>query len=738
MSIAENAQERTTEIKAANIPEELKVLKQWVNWAGIWNEEREKLNKPPMTANGRNASPTGEGTWTTLEKSLAAVGRAGVYTDNARKRRHVTLDGIGLAGLGRTRYTGVDLDNCVNPETGEINPAALEIVEALDSYTEISPSGEGLRILLEAGKPPTWCANKGGATEIEVYDKGRFLTVTGHHLEGTPRTIEGRQDALDAFMVEHAPPPVAGTGRPKAEYKGPEGYVLDLDGWLDEFGVVVFKPVRDATSERAYAIECPWAHEHTGGDTSGTKVGQYPSGAPWFKCWHGHCDGRRWEQFREELDPEAYRKVGITVGGRAAGGFSVVSGGRVERERAWPTMEEEAYRGIFGRIVQVAEEHTEGDPVALLASAFTAFGSAVGRGAYMQIGATRHHPNLFCAIVGDTAKGRKGSTWDPVENIMHASDRHWTEQRIQSGLSSGEGLISEVRDSIAAPDKDGKMRTVDAGVSDKRLLVQEGELSQALKVMKREGNTLSPVLRNAWDGKTLKTMVKHSPLRATSPHVSILGHITTGELVKHLTETEMANGLANRFVWMLVKRSKRLPFGGEWHTVNLQPISREIVGALEFAAGERRMSWAEDAKPLWVEAYDTLTEDRPGMFGAVTARAEAQTLRLAMLYALADCSYEIRRTHVESALAVWEYAEESARYIFGDAIGDADADKVLEELKAREEGMTRTEVRDLFGRNRSGEELDRVMEVLAEAGRIRVSKHREGGSKKPVERWHAA
>ena len=423
---------------------------------------------------------------------------------------------------------------------------------------------------------------------------------------------------------------------------------------------------------------------------------------------------------------------------RVPGGFSVVSGGRVERERIWPTMEEEAYRGIFGRIVELAEEHTEGDPVALLASAVTAFGSAVGRGAYMQVGATRHHANLFCGIVGDTAKGRKGSTWDPVENIMHASDRRWTEQRIQSGLSSGEGLISEVRDRVETPDKDGKMKVVDAGVMDKRLLVMEGELSQALKVMKREGNTLSPVLRNAWDGKTLKTMVKHSPLRATNPHVCILGHITTGELVKHLTETEMANGLANRFVWMLAKRSKRLPFGGEWHTVNLQPISREIVGILQFAAGEHRMGWADDARPLWMEAYDALTEDRPGMFGAVTARAEAQTLRLAMLYALADCSYEIRRTHVESALAVWEYAEESARYIFGDAIGDAGADKVLEELKAREEGMTRTEIRDLFGRNRSGEELDRIMEVLAEAGRIRVTRHRENGSKKPVERWHAA
>ena len=126
------------------------------------------------------------------------------------------------------------------------------------------------------------------------------------------------------------------------------------------------------------------------------------------------------------------------------------------------------------------------------------------------------------------------------------------------------------------------------------------------------------------------------------------------------------------------------------------------------------------------------------MFGAVTARAEAQTLRLAMLYALADLSEEIKRTHVESALAIWEYAEESARYVFGDAIGDPDADKVLEALKECEEGMTRTEIRDLFGRNKSGEELDRIFTVLSEAGRVRQTRHREKDSKKPVERWYAA
>ena len=313
MSINHAGQERTREIQPENIPDELRGLKQWVNWAGIWSEDKENFSKPPMTSGGRNASSTKPGTWTTLEKSLAALGRDAIYTDSAGQKHSVTLDGVGLAGLERTGWSGIDLDHCVNPVSGEINAAARKIVEHFDSYTEITPSGEGLRIWIEAEKPPTWSANKTGETDIEVYDKGRFFTVTGRHLEGTPWTVEKRQEALDAFMAQHAPECPKTERRP---YTGPEGYVFDLEGLLGKSGVAVLSQARDETSKTAYRIVCPWAHEHTGHDTSGTRVGQYDSGAPWFQCDHGHCDGRRWEQFREELDPEAYRKVELRVGGK--------------------------------------------------------------------------------------------------------------------------------------------------------------------------------------------------------------------------------------------------------------------------------------------------------------------------------------------------------------------------------------------------------------------------------------
>jgi hypothetical protein len=404
------------------------------------------------------------------------------------------------------------------------------------------------------------------------------------------------------------------------------------------------------------------------------------------------------------------------------------------QEKPEPKMHGAAYRGLLGEIVELAEPHIEGDPTALLLSTIVAFGNAMGRGPYVQIGATKHRTNLYAGIVGDTAKARKGMTWEPIEDVMQAADEVWARGRISSGLSSGEGLIAEVRDPLEMPDKNGDMKIIHPGVDDKRLLVMEGELSQVLKVMKREGNTLSPILRNAWDGRSLKTMVKHDPLRATDPHISIIGHITSAELTKYLTETEMANGLANRFIWVKVKRSKELPFGGEWWKVNIAPVSRRLVEIFANTSADTRMRWSEEAKPYWAEAYKVLTSDRPGLFGAVTARAEAQTLRLSMIYALADDSTLIKRSHIESAIAVWQYAEESARAIFGNLIGDPDADKVLTALEEHGE-LTRTEVRDLFERHKGKEALDRIRDLLLRAGRIVVERIPQEGSRKSSEVW---
>src|SRR5262249_15896354 len=142
-------------------------------------------------------------------------------------------------------------------------------------------------------------------------------------------------------------------------------------------------------------------------------------------------------------------------------------------------------------------------------------------------------------------------------------------RRIESGLSSGEGVIWAVRDSTKRMVKEGKgaqanmvEEEIDPGVSDKRLLVAESEFAGGLRVMGREGNILSRVLRDAWDRGDLGTMTKNSPARATGACISVIGHITQTELRQCLDKTEMANGFGNRILFACVRRSKRLPFGG--------------------------------------------------------------------------------------------------------------------------------------------------------------------------------
>jgi hypothetical protein len=142
----------------------------------------EIVSKPPYQPNGSLAASTGSDTWVSYQEALAAYNRGG-------------FNGVGFVLTDDDPYTAWDLDHCVNKNTGEIAPWALEIVQTLNSYTEISPSGEGLRILVKATLPKG--RRKKGSTE--VYCTGRYVNLTGNHLTGTPATIEYRDAEVHAL-----------------------------------------------------------------------------------------------------------------------------------------------------------------------------------------------------------------------------------------------------------------------------------------------------------------------------------------------------------------------------------------------------------------------------------------------------------------------------------------------------------------------------------------------------------
>ncbi|MEI6714160.1 MAG: DUF3987 domain-containing protein [Verrucomicrobiota bacterium] len=399
-----------------------------------------------------------------------------------------------------------------------------------------------------------------------------------------------------------------------------------------------------------------------------------------------------------------------------------------------PKLPDAALYGVAGEIVRKLDPYTEADQAALLFEFLACFGSVIGRTAHFPIEATRHHSNLFAVIVGQSAKARKGTSWDRIHSIFQEVDPDWASNRVKGGCSSGEGILAQVQDDRF--DKDGE---VIEGIKDKRLALVEPEFALVLRVLKRDCNTLSSVLRNLWDGKTLETLVKNNPMKATGAHGSIVGQITVEELKKEIRDTaEMFNGFANRFLWVYATRSKMLPRSAPIPAGYLSAEVQRIAEAVAFAKRQGAIWRDEAAEALWATVYTGVLAYEPtGLLGGVVSRSEAQVVRLSLIFALLDCSDEIRVCHLWAALACWQYCGESAQFIFGEAQADPMSRKVLDALRGKPEGLTRTQIqKDAFNNNCPAEKLNATLKALEQAGQAR--REQRQGQRGEVDHWFLA
>jgi hypothetical protein len=281
---------------------------------------------------------------------------------------------------------------------------------------------------------------------------------------------------------------------------------------------------------------------------------------------------------------------------------------------SWPTIDNAAYSGLVGDIVQTLLPHTEADPVALLIQTLTTAGNVIGQLPHYQVEGDQHRTNLFAVVVGDSAKGRKGVSLGRVRSVVKTADETWASDRISSGLSSGEGFIYQVRDPVEKYDpKDKCSEIVDPGTTDKRLMIVEPEFASAISVAERHGNTLSPLIRRAWDGDKLSTLTRNSPLTASGAHISIIGHITVDELRARINRTELANGFANRFLFVLSRRSKILPFGGSLIDSEILHLGEKLTATIEKAKVVGRVSMTGKSRSKWAAVYPALSAAKPGL-----------------------------------------------------------------------------------------------------------------------------
>src|SRR5439155_13125195 len=290
-----------------------------------------------------------------------------------------------------------------------------------------------------------------------------------------------------------------------------------------------------------------------------------------------------------------------------------------------------------------------------------------------------------------------------------------------------EGLIHAVRDPVTST-KNGEEVVTDPGVADKRFLCLETEFSAVLKQFRRDSNILSNTLRQAWDGKrVLRTLTKTSPTRATDAHISVLGHATPDDLRSHLTDLDIANGVANRFLFVASGRARVDPLPQRL-TADVRPrITQHVRAVLDHGRTLGHVPRTPAAERLWCDLYPEVSRHRPGLLGALLARGPAHLVRLELIFALLAQGEARDAEHLTAAAAWRDYCSASTAIIFANGPGNDAADRIRSEMLVGDQ-LTLSQVREqIFAKKIASARLADALDLLRALGEVEMEQRESGG-----------
>ncbi|NKQ54409.1 DUF3987 domain-containing protein [Amycolatopsis sp. K13G38] len=386
-----------------------------------------------------------------------------------------------------------------------------------------------------------------------------------------------------------------------------------------------------------------------------------------------------------------------------------------------PTLDETALDCYLGHLVSKLDATTEADPVAVLASLLCAAGVHLGQGPHVRAGDDPHPLLVWPLIVGRTSSGRKGTSWSTARRLLDAADTEFNRANIKSGLSSGEGLAERF---AIKEDED----PADAEGRDLRLMVMEAEWGGVMAKMRREGNSLSAILRSAWEGGDLSTLTVTARV-APNSHVGILAHITPQEFRAKVSDSDLAGGTYNRFLPLAVARSKFLPFSQGADPDVLRQLGGELADRLAAGAKLGTLGFTGEAAELWRALYirfSTDTNERPQVEQFIS-RAVPNCLRIAAIHAALDGEPVIHPAHLHAAAALVRYSIDTARAIFTDT--QTPARLVAWIAEAGPGGRTKKEITTgFFGGHTKAQQINAMLAQLADARLInRATRPRADG-----------
>ena len=416
---------------------------------------------------------------------------------------------------------------------------------------------------------------------------------------------------------------------------------------------------------------------------------------------------------------------------------------QIDNHRNAPRPDPVCLYGLIGDVARAGAENTEANPFAIAANFIAYMSAAVGRGPFMAVGNTWHHCRAFTLHVGRSGRGRKGDAVSLVHRIDRAlRDLVKDDEALHmldvapkvhgGGLSSREGLVFLIHDGYSEGKNDIPP------IADKRLWVVESEFANILQQSKRDGNTLSPALRDCWDGVSLKPATKSNRLYCTDPHVCLSGAITPTELLSVMATKDLTNGFANRFLMFWAERTQIVPFSTSTPQDEVNRLASRVMDVLTFCGAQFydekkdsiEITMTAAAKAVYVKLYrGELNDSSAGeRITALIERRAPMLLRLAMLFALCEMKSEVDEHHIKAALAWIRYSVDSIKFVFASAadevivaeVNDA-AQKILDYLSKVGEASRKQLTVDCFQKHASKDRLDAALDELLSSNPPRIT-----------------
>ncbi len=735
-------------------PQALKDKPNWVLWK--YASVNGKFTKVPYQLDFKSAAAsTRPNEWSDYKSVAEKIQSVGGITER---------QGLGRVVQKEQRVVGIDLDGCRDPQTGAIAQWAEDIVEAVNSYCEITPSQTGIRIWVVGVLPEgdkvfnlDPAAGYGTKVKIEIFTDARYFTVTGQSIYDAPLS---ERDLTEAYELIHAirrkhPAPKKNKTSATSSTSGESVQIEKLAAFetskYDIFmrGEIISREpfvIKNALGQ----LEYPSQSE---ADFAFATVLAYKHNGDREKMSAGFRESKLYREKWDRLEDSTFDKVLASIDLNeaepaptplAAVPERVVTQAEIDAsieedypvyplgEQSGPLWEDDWMYGIAGAITRKAGKFCEAHPAGMYLDLIVSLGNMMGRSAYFNVGATRHHTNEFMLRVGSTSVARKGTGRDAINEPLKLIDGNWYTTRLVSGFGSGEAIVGLISDPMQQQVRDKKMPTgfkniLVPGVEDKRLFIREGEAASVFQLAAKKESRADIIIRDGWDGAPLKNVVKgktegiNNSAMCQEPHLSISGDTTRDELIRRLPEGADQNGFGNRFLYVYVHRVKMCPNGGpqlDW--------TEEIVQlhkVVQFARSVRYVPLTKAAHKMWNRMYIDIEQEvgeLPPLAQAMCARGVAHVRRLALIFALLDMRDVVDSQHLQAAKKLWDYCMESARYIFGDGTTKEQL-QIVNWMRLHAGATTVRQITDeVFHRNRKVEWVKIQMDGLVKVGRLSV------------------